>query len=257
MSQPFYEPGSAGPGLVRAEPGARLYQPPRFGPTSDAAAPGPGHGWPSEFPWAPGYGPAGWGGQPRRGNGMAVAGFVLSFLIGLLGLVFSLIGLRRSREPGRGGHGLAVAGVVISTVNMLIGFLLVATGAGVFGPVDGVVRGTGGVPAATAPAVPVAPTTVAGACHVVVPALIGLQSDLQSSGSEAEMLQKIGALADTVQQQGAAAGDRGFAQDTARLADAFRAALATARNGHAPDVTELERASEQVGFDCGRVGVTG
>ena len=98
---------------------------------------------------------------------------------------------------------------------------------------------------------------MAGACHVVVPALTGLQSDLQASRSEAEMLQTIGALADTVQQQGAAAGDSGFAQDTERLADALRAAQATVQARHAPDVSELERASEQVGFDCGRVGVTG
>lgn len=64
---------------------------------------------------------------PQQGNGMGVAGFVLSlvamftallpgvnFIVWLLGLIFSCIGLRR--KP----RGMAIAGLVISLIPVLI-----------------------------------------------------------------------------------------------------------------------------------------
>jgi hypothetical protein len=79
----------------------------------------------------------------QRGNGMATAGFVCGLLgaifgaipfvfwIGLplavLGIVFSVIGLRRAnREPDRGGRGLAIAGLVLGIVGLVIAILWVA-----------------------------------------------------------------------------------------------------------------------------------
>ena len=58
-------------------------------------------------------------------NGMAIAGFVLSFLIPLLGLIFSIVGLSRANQlPDRKGYGLALAGVIISGVLMLLALLI-------------------------------------------------------------------------------------------------------------------------------------
>jgi hypothetical protein len=72
-----------------------------------------------------------------RGNGLGTAGFVcgllatifglvpfmffLSFLLGLLGVIFGGVGWRRAtRDPTRGGKGLSIAGLILG----LIGFIL-------------------------------------------------------------------------------------------------------------------------------------
>ncbi len=67
-----------------------------------------------------------------RTSGMAIAGFVLSFFCGLLGLIFSCIGYSECKKSGGSvtGEGLAMAGIVISIVSMLIGLLMVAGGGG-------------------------------------------------------------------------------------------------------------------------------
>ena len=65
--------------------------------------------------------------QPR--NGLAVAGFVcalvslvffwvpgLNFVLWVLGIVFSAVGLNRANKQGGTGKGLAVAGLVITLV---------------------------------------------------------------------------------------------------------------------------------------------
>ena len=58
---------------------------------------------------------------PRKTNGMAVTGFVLSFFCGILGIIFSAIGMAQtSKDPNQGGRGLAIAGLVISIVSMVI-----------------------------------------------------------------------------------------------------------------------------------------
>jgi len=62
-------------------------------------------------------------------NGMAIAGFVLSFVFALLGLIFSAIALKQIKETGEGGHGLALAGLVISIVALALGLILSISGA--------------------------------------------------------------------------------------------------------------------------------
>lgn len=54
-----------------------------------------------------------------QSNGMAIAGFVLSFFIPLLGLIFSILGLKRSKETNN-GKGLSTAGIIISCITMVI-----------------------------------------------------------------------------------------------------------------------------------------
>ena len=57
-------------------------------------------------------------------NTFAIVGFILSFFMPLLGLIFSIIGLNKVKECNS-GKGLAVAGIIISAVEWLIGIILV------------------------------------------------------------------------------------------------------------------------------------
>ena len=61
---------------------------------------------------------------PKKTNGMAITGFVLSFFCGILGIVFSAIGLSQTgKNPNQGGRGLAIAGLIISIVSLVISFI--------------------------------------------------------------------------------------------------------------------------------------
>ena len=60
----------------------------------------------------------------KKTNGMAIAGFVCSFFFALLGLIFSIIGMKQCEERGEDGYGLAKAGMIISIVWMAIVFLV-------------------------------------------------------------------------------------------------------------------------------------
>lgn len=89
-------------------------------------------------PNAYGQQPNAYGQQPMYGqpteitgtSGMAIAGFVLSFFCGLLGLIFSIIGYNECKASNGtvGGEGLALAGIIISIVSMLLGLAIVAAG---------------------------------------------------------------------------------------------------------------------------------
>ena len=57
-------------------------------------------------------------------NGMAIAGFVCSFFIPLLGWIFSGIGLHRANKRNGKNKGFAVAGIVISCVMFVFNLLL-------------------------------------------------------------------------------------------------------------------------------------
>ena len=51
---------------------------------------------------------------PQR-NGWAIAGFILSFHIPILGIIFSIIGLRNSSRINGVGRGLTIAGIIVSS----------------------------------------------------------------------------------------------------------------------------------------------
>ena len=71
---------------------------------------------------------------PQRTNGMAIAGFVCSFLCWPLGLIFSILGMSQtSKDPSQGGRGLAIAGLVISIVSAVITIVLWGTIAALVG----------------------------------------------------------------------------------------------------------------------------
>lgn len=68
-------------------------------------------------------------------NGMATAGFVLSFFtlipffgfaIFIMSAVFCGIGWRRANREGRSGKGLAIAGLVINFLTLLLSIVIVS-----------------------------------------------------------------------------------------------------------------------------------
>lgn len=64
--------------------------------------------------------------QPEpKWNPMAIAGFICSFIIALVGLILSIIGYSQTRKTGEKGKGLALAGIIISALSMLMQLLLV------------------------------------------------------------------------------------------------------------------------------------
>lgn len=67
------------------------------------------------------YNPYGRFGQTKaKWSGWSIAGFIVSFFSSIIGLIFSILGLRQTKRTGRRGRGLAIAGIVIS----IVGFLL-------------------------------------------------------------------------------------------------------------------------------------
>ena len=86
----------------------------------------------------PGYPPQGYQ-QPymmmapvaqTRTSGMAIAGFVLSFLCALLGLIFSIIGYNECKKSNGmvKGEGLALAGIIISILAMVLNVIILSAG---------------------------------------------------------------------------------------------------------------------------------
>lgn len=57
--------------------------------------------------------------QNKGTNGFAIAGFILSFFGGILGLIFSIIGLVKAKNEGS-PKGLAIAGIIISCIWVII-----------------------------------------------------------------------------------------------------------------------------------------
>lgn len=57
-------------------------------------------------------------------NNIAIAGFILSFIIPIIGLILSIIGLKKSKETNN-DRGLSIAGIVISTIFTIISIIVI------------------------------------------------------------------------------------------------------------------------------------
>lgn len=55
---------------------------------------------------------------------MAIAGFVCSFFIPILGWIFGGIGLNKSKSMNGKGKGFSIAAIVIASVMFVIGFAI-------------------------------------------------------------------------------------------------------------------------------------
>ena len=83
---------------------------------------------------------------PPPTNGLAIAGFVVSFFCAIVGLVLSLVALSQinnSKIP-LGGKGLAIAGMVISLVGLLFWITYLIVWAVVIGSVGAAAAAMGG-----------------------------------------------------------------------------------------------------------------
>ena len=56
----------------------------------------------------------------EKTNGMAIAGFVCSFFIPILGWIFCGIGLNNAKKYDGKGKGLAIAGLIIASVVFIL-----------------------------------------------------------------------------------------------------------------------------------------
>lgn len=64
--------------------------------------------------------------QPEpRWNAMAIAGFVASFMVSIVGLVLSIIGLNQINRTGEKGRGLAIAGIIVGALSTLLSVILI------------------------------------------------------------------------------------------------------------------------------------
>ncbi len=59
----------------------------------------------------------------KRTNGLAVAGFVLSFFVPIVGIILSIIGRKQCLERNEEGGGLALAGIIISCVTIALALI--------------------------------------------------------------------------------------------------------------------------------------
>lgn len=114
--------------------------PPAYG---HPAAPPAGYGYPPPGPTAYGYPPvhpAAYGPMPGRYNGMGTAGMVLgiigtclfwfygvpSIILGILALIFGIVGRKRAHRGEATNGGAATAGIVLGIVSMVLGAALIA-----------------------------------------------------------------------------------------------------------------------------------
>ena len=61
-------------------------------------------------------------GGTNPGHGMGIAGLVCAFLAPLVGLILSIVAMKKSKKAGM-GNGIALAGIIIGSINVVLGTL--------------------------------------------------------------------------------------------------------------------------------------
>lgn len=61
--------------------------------------------------------------EGNKSNGFAIAGFICSFFVPILGWIFGGIGLKKSKELGGSGKSLAVAAIIIAVATFIINII--------------------------------------------------------------------------------------------------------------------------------------
>lgn len=64
--------------------------------------------------------------QPQaQQSGLCIAGFIVSFFSGIIGMILSVMGIRKCNKEGLRGKGFGIAGITISAIKLIIiGFYL-------------------------------------------------------------------------------------------------------------------------------------
>ncbi|MEU9864792.1 DUF4190 domain-containing protein [Streptomyces sp. NPDC047971] len=122
-------PPPVAPGGPAATPGAYGY------PAATPAAPAPAsYGYPGYPGYGGGYGQTGWQGSPANGMGtaamvlgiIATVGFCmygLGVVLGILALIFGIIGRKKVQRGEATNGGMATAGIVLGAIGILISSL--------------------------------------------------------------------------------------------------------------------------------------
>lgn len=63
----------------------------------------------------------------QSSNGFAIAAFICSFFIPLLGWIFGGIGISKANKMNGKGKGLAIAGIIIATISFIWSFYVYST----------------------------------------------------------------------------------------------------------------------------------
>lgn len=210
--------------------------------------------------------PPGYGFPPpaQKTNTMSILGLVFAFLIAPLGIVFSALGLKQTKERNEGGRGLALTGLILSIIFTLIWVLLWVF---VFAVAGAAVKAAGGVDAIESSASSASQALasqsaandkgVADACRVIVPA--AANSGLEDASTPAEIQAKINTLVTTMQSAAAGTTDPTFIADVQKLVDDFNAVSTYAAKGKDPSSLEAALTADgtKIDNDCAAVGVTG
>ena len=211
--------------------------------------------------------PPGYGFPPpqQKTNTMSILGLVFAFLIPLLGLIFSAIGLKQTKQRNEGGRGLAVAGLIISIIFMVIGILVAVV---VLSAASTAIKNAGGLDAISKSVASESAALnggngkaddkgVAQACHVIIPAASAFDSNAGTTPEEVQA--KLGQLSTTLQSAAAGTTDPSFIADVQKLVDDFTALSTSMSQGKDPSSLEgaLTADGSKIDQDCAAVGVSG
>ena len=109
--QPYGQPAQQPYGAPQAEPTQAMPEYGQMQPNQYAAQePMAGYGAPQ---------------NNDKWNGLVIAGFVCAFLVPIVGLILSIIGMVQINKNGGKSKGMAIAGIIVSVVVMVLNGLLV------------------------------------------------------------------------------------------------------------------------------------
>lgn len=63
--------------------------------------------------------------EQSQSNTFAIVGFIMSFFVAIVGLICSIIGLKKAPSLNNSGRGLAIAGIIISSLAIFFNALLI------------------------------------------------------------------------------------------------------------------------------------
>ncbi|MDE5601718.1 MAG: zinc-ribbon domain-containing protein [Clostridia bacterium] len=79
---------------------------------------------------------------PKQSNTIALVGFVFSFIMPLIGLICSIIGLKHAPQYNGNGKGFAIAGIIISALYFVILLIVIIVTVAVIGEAADSLSGT-------------------------------------------------------------------------------------------------------------------
>jgi hypothetical protein len=197
----------------------------------------------------PVYGQPGF--QPPRTNTMAILGLVFAFVFSPLGIVFSAIALKQVKQRREAGRGLALAGLIISIVSLILSIVVIIVIVAFAGSAVEQARSDAASVAAGDD-----PTGVVAACDVIVPAVVGLESDMAKVETPEDYATVMTALRSAIEAAAAQTTDPTFIAHVQTLSGDFQQAADAVSAGEDPSSLEaaLTTDGNQIDSDCAAAG---